>query len=57
MLLSSISNSGDAFRVGVVGSIKLLRVALEKVNSKPLLTVLKLSCTTVSLADRLAVAT
>ena len=40
-------------RVGVVGSIKLLRVAVEKVNSKPLLIVLKLSCTVVSPANKI----
>jgi hypothetical protein len=39
---STISKPGEAFRAGVVGSVSPLRVALEKVNSKPLLTASKL---------------
>lgn len=53
MSSSTISNPGDAFRAGVVGSIKLIWVAAEKVNSKPLLIVLKLSCTMVSPANNI----
>jgi hypothetical protein len=35
MFLSTISKLGDLFRAGVVGSVNLLSVALEKVNLNP----------------------